>query len=278
VEYRRLGRSDLMVPEISLGSWLTYGAAVDAENAKACIARALEIGINFFDTANVYGAGDAESFLGEALCGVERSSYLLATKAFYPMSAEDRGLSAAQVAKQCAGSLKRLRTDYVDLYQCHRYDKATPLAETMGALTQLVQEGKVRYIGFSEWEPDQIRAALALPDMERFVSSQPEYSILYRKPEPEVFPLCATEGIGNIVWSPLAQGALTGKYRPGAPPPAGSRAAQESGAAWMGRWRDDEVLEAVERLRPLASGAGLPLAVITPDDRAQRSTRSGATG
>jgi aryl-alcohol dehydrogenase-like predicted oxidoreductase len=260
VEYRRLGRSDLTVPEICLGSWLTYGSAVDADKGRACVQRALDLGINFFDTANVYGGGGAERFLGEALSGVDRSSYLLATKAFFPMSPTDKGLSAAQVAKQCAGSLQRLRTDYVDLYQCHRYDRDTPLEETMAALTELVRQGKVRYLGFSEWRPDQIRAALALPDVERFVSSQPEYSILYRKPEPQVFPLCAEEGIGNIVWSPLAQGALTGKYRPGAPPPPGSRGAQESGARMMGRWRQDEVLEAVDRLRPVASDLGLSMA------------------
>ncbi|HVE47503.1 MAG TPA: aldo/keto reductase family protein [Acidimicrobiales bacterium] len=260
MEYRQLGKSDLMVPEISLGSWLTYGSAVDAGRGRACIRRALELGINFFDTANVYGHGAAEAFLGEALSGVDRSSYVLATKAFFPMSPADKGLSAAQVAKQCAGSLKRLRTDYVDLYQCHRYDPDIPLEETMGALTELVRQGKARYLGFSEWRPDQIRAALDLPDVERFVSSQPEYSILYRKPEPEVFPLCAEEGIGNIVWSPLAQGALTGKYRPGAPPPPGSRGAQQSGERMMGRWRQDDVLEAVERLRPIADGLDLSMA------------------
>ncbi|MEO7836666.1 MAG: aldo/keto reductase family protein [Acidimicrobiales bacterium] len=260
MESRRLGRSDLMVPEISLGSWLTYGAGVGVERATACVQRALHLGINFFDTANVYGGGGAESFLGESLAGVDRSTYLLATKAFFPMSPTDKGLSATQVSKQCADSLRRLRTDYIDLYQCHRYDPATPLEETMGALSELVRQGKVRHLGFSEWSPEQIRAGLALPGVERFVSSQPEYSILYRKPEPEVFPLCAEEQIGNIVWSPLAQGALTGKYRPGVPPPPDSRAAQEGGARWMGRWRDDTVVEAVERLRPIAGDIGLSMA------------------
>ena len=260
MEYRQLGKSDLMVPEISLGSWLTYGSTVDSEKARSCVRRALELGINFFDTANVYAHGGAETFLGEAMAGVERSRYLLATKAFFPMSPTDKGLSAAQVAKQCEASLRRLRTDYVDLYQCHRYDPDTPLEETMGALTDLVRQGKARYLGFSEWAPHQIRDALALPDIERFVSSQPEYSILYRKPEPEVFPLCAEEGIANIVWSPLAQGALTGKYRPGTPPPAGSRGAGESGERWMGRWRSDEVLQAVDRLRPVAAELDLSMA------------------
>ena len=260
MRYRSLGRSDLQVSEISLGSWLTYGSDVDTARGRACIRRALEVGINLFDTANVYGHGAAESFLGETLAGVERSSYLLATKAFFPMSPTDKGLSAAQIRKQSEASLRRLRTDYVDLYQCHRYDPNTPLEETMQALTDLVHQGKARYLGFSEWTPDQIGAALAMAGVERFVSSQPEYSILWRKPEPGVFPLCEREGIGNIVWSPLAQGALTGKYRPGHRPPPGSRAASQKSGQWMGRWRDEEVLEAVERLRPIARGLDLSLA------------------
>ena len=259
MEYRRLGKSELVVSEISLGSWLTYGGAVEAERARSCIDRAFDLGINFFDTANVYGHGAAESFLGDALAGRDRSSYVLATKAYFPMSPTDKGLSGAQVAKQSEASLRRLRTDHVDLYQCHRYDRDTPLEETMAALTALVDQGKARYIGFSEWTPDQIRAAAAIPGVARFVSSQPEYSILHRKPEPEVFPLCASAGIGQIVWSPLAQGALTGKYRPGQPPPAGSRAAGRD-AAMLGRWQSDEVLQAVERLRPLADRAGLTVA------------------
>jgi aryl-alcohol dehydrogenase-like predicted oxidoreductase len=231
-----------------------------ARTVAACVHRAFEVGINFFDTANVYGRGAAESFLGEALSGVDRSSYVLATKAFFPMSDTDRGLSAAQIAKQSEASLRRLRTDYVDLYQCHRYDLDTPLEETMEALTSLVRQGKARYLGFSEWTADQISAALAIPGVERFVSSQPEYSMLWRKPEAEVIPLCRKEGIGQIVWSPLAQGALTGKYRPGAPPPPGSRGAHASAGAWMGRFRSDEVLEAVQRLRPIADGLGLSMA------------------
>ena len=228
--------------------------------AVACIRRAFEVGINFFDTANVYGRGAAESFLGDVLQGVDRSSYVLATKVFFPMSREDRGLSAPQVRKQCHASLRRLRTDHLDLYQCHRYDRETPLEETMQALTELVRTGKVRYLGFSEWAPEQIRAALALPGVERFVSSQPQYSILWRAPEAEVFPLCAREGIGQVVWSPLAQGVLTGKYRPGFPPPKGSRAASAAMGQMMGRWRDDKVLERVQRLRPIAAGVGLSMA------------------
>ncbi|MGI9080463.1 MAG: aldo/keto reductase family protein [Acidimicrobiales bacterium] len=260
MRYRRLGSSDLDISEISLGSWLTIGVGIEAEKAAACVRRAIDVGINFFDTANVYGRGAAESFLGETLSGVDRSSYVLATKAYFPMSDTDRGLSAAQLHKQCDASLKRLRTDYVDLYQCHRYDNDTPLEETMGALTELVRAGKTRYIGFSEWTAPQIEAALALPGVERFVSSQPEYSMLYRKPEPEVIPLCAREGISQVVWSPLAQGALTGKYRPGAAPPPDSRAASRSMGSMMGRWRDDEVLEAVDRLRPIADGLGVQMA------------------
>ena len=260
MQYRRLGASDLLVSEISLGSWLTFGSGIEADRAAACVQRAFEVGINFFDTANVYGRGAAETFLGRTLAGVDRSSYVLATKAFFPMSPNDRGLSAAQVHKQCEASLRRLRTDYVDLYQCHRYDKATPLEETMGALTELVHEGKARYLGFSEWTADQVRAALALPGVERFVSSQPEYSMLWRKPEAEIIPLCAREGIGQIVWSPLAQGILTGKYRAGSTPPPDSRAASKKMGAMMGRWRDDDVLAAVDRLRPIADGLGLPMA------------------
>ena len=260
MRYRRLGSSDLDVSEISLGSWLTFGHGLAAEHAVACLRRAFEVGVNFIDTANVYGRGAAESFLGEHLAGVDRSSYVLATKAYFPMSDTDRGLSAAQIHNQCDASLKRLGTDYVDLYQCHRYDKDTPLEETMGALTELVQAGKARYIGFSEWTAEQISASLALPGVARFVSSQPEYSMLWRKPEREVIPLCAKEGISQIVWSPLAQGILTGKYRAGSPPPPDSRAAHETMGSMMGRWRDHDVLAAVDRLRPIAEGVGLPMA------------------
>ena len=259
MQYRRLGASDLMVSEISLGSWLTYGTGVEAERATACVRRSFEVGINFFDTANVYGRGAAESFLGEVLSGVDRSSYVLATKAYFPMSDTDRGLSAAQIRTQSEASLRRLRTDYVDLYQCHRYDKNTPLEETMEALTELVRTGKTRYLGFSEWTVEQIEAALAISGVERFVSSQPEYSMLWRKAE-QVIPLCEREGISQIVWSPLAQGALTGKYKPGSPPPADSRAAHKSMGSMMGRFRDDSVLAAVQRLRPIADDLGLTMA------------------
>ena len=261
MEYRRLGASDLHVSVVSLGSWLTYSGGVERERAHACVRRALDLGINFFDTANVYGRGVAESFLGEALAGLDRSSYVLATKAYFPMSERDRGLSAGQIRKQCDASLARLRTDHVDLYQCHRYDKDTPLEETMGALTEVVRQGKARYIGFSEWTPAQLRAALAMPGVERFVSSQPQYSMLHRGIESEVIPLCEANGIGQIVWSPLAQGVLTGKYRPGSPPPPDSRAASESMGQFMGRFlRNDRTLEAVQQLGPVAGGLGLSMA------------------
>ena len=259
MEYRRLGASELVVSEVSLGSWLTYGTSVERDRAAACVDRAFELGINFFDTANVYGRGAAESFLGEVLSRRPRESYVLATKVYFPMSPFDRGLSARQIRKQSDASLKRLQTDYVDLYQCHRYDKDTPLEETMQALTDVVRQGKARYIGFSEWSAKQIQAALDIPGVERFVSSQPEYSMLWRKAE-QVIPVCAANGISQIVWSPLAQGALTGKYQPGQAPPADSRAANKDAGKWMGRFRSDEVLEAVQRLRPIAADVGVSMA------------------
>lgn len=260
MKYRKLGSSDLMVSEISLGSWLTYGVGVEADAARACLDRAFEVGINFIDTANIYGHGAAESFLGEALADRARDSYILATKLFFPMTESDRGLSAAQIEKQLDASLKRLRTDHVDLYQCHRYDEETPLEETMQALTRAVESGKARYIGFSEWPADKIKAANDMAGVARFVSSQPQYSLLWRAPEAEVIPLCAANGISQIVWSPLAQGVLTGKYAPGAPPPPGSRATSEEMGGWIGLWLGPPVLEAVQKLKPLAAQAGLSLA------------------
>src|SRR5690349_7089336 len=227
MKYRKLGQSDLQVSEISLGSWLTYGVGVEADKARACLEEAFEQGINFIDTANIYGRGAAETFLGQALQGRPRDSYVLATKLFFPMTETDRGLSAAQVEKQLDDSLRRLRTDHVDLYQCHRYDWDTPLEETMQALTRAVESGKTRYVGFSEWPADRIKAAIEMPGVVRFVSSQPQYSLIWREPEKEVIPLCAAHGISQIVWSPLGQGVLTGKYAPGQAPPAGSRATSE---------------------------------------------------
>jgi len=259
MRYRQLGNSDLHVSEISLGSWLTYGGGVEGERAEACVERAFELGINFVDTANVYARGAAEEFLGEVLQGRERSSYVLATKLYFAMSETDRGLSEPQVRKQIDASLRRLRTEYVDLYQCHRYDMQTPLEETMSALTEVVRAGKARYLGFSEWSPEQIRAALELPGVGRFVSSQPQYSLLWRAPERDVFALCAENGISQIVWSPLAQGVLTGKYRPGEPPPRGSRAASDSQGG-IDSFLSDSVLAGVQRLVPIAEGLGISLA------------------
>jgi aryl-alcohol dehydrogenase-like predicted oxidoreductase len=260
VLYRRLGSSDLEVSEISLGSWLTFGGGISNAQAEGCVAKAFELGINFIDTANVYSSGGAEEFLGEVLAERARDSYVLATKLYFPMNG-DRGLSREQVFKQIDASLARLRTDYVDLYQCHRYDTETPLEETMEALSEVVRQGKARYLGFSEWTPDQIRAALALvPGVEKFVSSQPQYSLLYRVPEREVIPLCEENGISQIVWSPLAQGTLTGKYKPGEEPAAGTRAASQQMGWSMDRFRDDDVLRAVQNLAPIADGLGITMA------------------
>lgn len=259
MKLRKLGSSDIEVSEISLGSWLTYSGGVEREQAKACVDAAFDAGINFIDTANVYGRGAAESLLGEVLAGRERSSYVLATKAYFPMSDSDRGLSAAQIHKQIDASLERLRTDYVDLYQCHRYDQHTPLEETMSALSEVVRAGKARHIGFSEWPAEKIAESLQVADAERWISSQPQYSMLWRAPEAEVIPLCEREGISQIVWSPLAQGVLTGKYKPGAPPPPDSRAASESMGGFIDRLMEPRVLEAVQRLVPVAEQAGLTM-------------------
>src|SRR6204780_1317801 len=259
MNFRKLGSSDIEVSEISLGSWLTYSGGVAAEQARACVDAAFEAGINFIDTANVYGRGAAETLLGEVLSKRERSSYVLATKVFFPMSDTDRGLSRVQIHKQIDASLRRLQTDYVDLYQCHRFDSQTPLRETMSALTEVVRAGKARHIGFSEWPAEKIEQSLALAGVERWVSSQPQYSMLWRAPEAEVIPLSEREGISQIVWSPLAQGVLTGKYRPGEPPPADSRAASESMGGFIGRLVEPRVLEAVERLEPIANQAGLSM-------------------
>jgi aryl-alcohol dehydrogenase-like predicted oxidoreductase len=260
MRYRRLGSSDLEVSEISLGSWLTFGVGVERDRAVAVVDKSFELGINFIDTANVYGRGAAETFLGEVLKDRPRESYVLATKLFFPMSDSDRGLSRAQVEKQLDASLKRLGTDYVDLYQCHRYDPETPLEEAMAALTDAVRSGKVRYLGFSEWPADKIRAAVEMAGVEKFVSSQPQYSLLWREPERDVIPVCAANGISQIVWSPLGQGVLTGKYAPGAPPPDDSRATSEEMGGWMDRLMRDDVLLAVQKLKPLAEEAGLSLA------------------
>ncbi len=258
MHYRKLGASDLVVSEISLGSWLTFGGGVSRGAAEACVRAAFDAGINFIDTANVYSGGAAEEFLGEVLRDVPRDRYVLATKVYFPMPSGEHGLSAPQIRKQLDDSLRRLRVDHVDLYQCHRYDTETPLEETMAALGEAVAQGKTRYVGFSEWSPDQIRAALALPGP-RFVSSQPQYSMLWREPERDVFPLCAREGIGQIVWSPLAQGILTGKYAAGAAPPPDSRAASERMGTFIQKRLTPENLARVERLRPIAADHGITL-------------------
>ena len=260
MKYRQLGSSALKVSEISLGSWLTYGVGVEKSRALACVDRAFDLGINFIDTANVYGRGAAETFLGEALAGRARDSFVLATKVFFPMSSTDSGLSRAQILKQIDESLKRLRLHHVDLYQCHRYDQNTPLEETMEALSDVVRQGKARYIGFSEWSPAQIEASLQIAGVEKFVSSQPQYSLLWRRPEEKVIPLCAKNGISQIVWSPLGQGALTGKYDPASPPPADTRATSPEMGGMMERLLRKEVLEAVQKLKPMAKDAGLSLA------------------
>jgi aryl-alcohol dehydrogenase-like predicted oxidoreductase len=259
MKYRKLGDSDLEVSEISLGSWLTYGVGVEADKARACLDEAFAQGINFIDTANIYGRGAAERFLGGALKGRARDSYVLATKLYFPMTDSDRGLSRAQVEKQLDASLERLRTDYVDLYQCHRYDQDTPLEETMEALTRAVESGKARYIGFSEWPAERIQAAIDMSGVAKFVSSQPQYSLLWREPEDEVIPLCAAHGISQIVWSPLGQGVLSGKYDPDRPPPKDSRAASEEMGGFMDRLMQPDVLRAVQRLKPIAEEAGLTL-------------------
>src|SRR5256886_5368718 len=263
MRYQQLGSSDLQVSEIALGSWLTYGVGVDDTAARACVDKAFEVGINFFDTSNVYGRGAAETFLGDVLQSRERDSYVLATKLFFPMddTGENQGLSRQQVFKQIDDSLRRLRTDHVDLYQCHRYDSQTPLEETREALREVVGQGKARYLGFSEWTASQIQAALDLsPPLEKFVSSQPQYSILWRVPEREVIPLCAANGISQIVFSPLAQGVLTGKYKPGAPPPPDTRMTSERMGWAMDRFSSEQLLQAVQRLQPIADGLGITMA------------------
>ncbi|MGB9183918.1 MAG: aldo/keto reductase family protein [Solirubrobacteraceae bacterium] len=261
MKFRKLGSSDLEISEISLGSWLTFSGGVEFEQTRACTDAAFEAGINFFDTANAYGRGAAESAWGEILSQRPRDSYVLATKVWGQMSDEpaDRGLSAAQIAKQIDASLARLQTDYVDLYQAHRFDPDVPIEETIEALQEVVASGKARYLGFSEWTAEQFQAAIEIVGPDLFVSSQPQYSMLWRAPEAELFPLCAANGISQIVWSPLAQGILTGKYSPGQEPPADSRAASSEMNIAMNLVMNDATLEAVQRLRPIAEEAALSM-------------------
>jgi aryl-alcohol dehydrogenase-like predicted oxidoreductase len=266
MDYRRLGRSGLKVSEISYGNWLTHGSQVEADAAHACVREALEVGITTFDTADVYAGTRAETVLGEALKDVKRSSYELFTKVYWPTGSgqNERGLSRKHIIESCEGSLRRLQTDHIDLYQAHRYDYETPLEETMRAFDDLVRAGKVMYVGVSEWKASEIADALRIADelgLDRLVSNQPQYSALYRVIEAEVVPLCAGEGVSQIVWSPIAQGVLTGKYLPGSPPPEGTRATDEQGGANMIKpFLRDEVLTAVQALRPLADEAGLSMA------------------
>ncbi|MEW2513609.1 aldo/keto reductase family protein [Streptomyces sp. NPDC046870] len=265
MEYRHLGRSGLVISEIAYGNWLTHGSQVEADAATACVHAALEVGITTFDTADVYAATRAESVLGEALKGERREGLEIFTKAYWPTGPgrNDRGLSRKHLMESIEGSLRRLRTDYVDLYQAHRYDVATPLEETMEAFADIVHSGKAHYIGVSEWPAEQIRRAHALARELRIplVSNQPMYNALWRVIEAEVVPACEELGMGQVVYSPISQGVLTGKYQPGARPPEGSRATDDKGGADMiARWMRDEVLEAVQQLKPLAAEAGLSLA------------------
>ncbi|EHK87346.1 aldo/keto reductase family protein [Saccharomonospora azurea] len=263
MEFRRLGRSGLSVSEIAYGNWLTHASQVEEEQAHACIKAALDAGITTFDTADVYANTAAESVLGRGLAGQRRESLEIFTKVFWPTGPKgpnDKGLGRKHIMESAHASLKRLGTDYIDLYQAHRFDHTVPLEETMTAFADLVRQGKVLYIGVSEWDAEQIArgAALARELKIPFVSNQPQYNMLWRVIEDQVVPTCEREGLSQIVWSPIAQGVLTGKYKPGQPPPAGSRATDEKGGAQMvGRYLRDEVLTRVEGLRPLAEQAGL---------------------
>ena len=256
----------MYVSEITYGNWITHGSQVEQDAAIKCVRAALDNGITTFDTADVYAGTRAESVLGKALKGVKRESYELLTKVYWPTGSgkNDRGLSRKHIIESVNASLKRLQTDHIDLYQMHRFDYETPLEESLSAFDDLIRQGKVFYIGFSEWTADQIQAALKIQDARgftRFVSSQPQYSMLWRVIESKVIPTCESNGIGQIVWSPIAQGALTGKYLPGKKPPAGSRATDKKGGANMiSRWMRDEVLSAVQNLKPIAEANDLTLA------------------
>ena len=265
MEYRRLGSSGMYLSEIAYGNWITHGSQVEAEAAIKCVRAALDGGVTTFDTADVYAATKAETVLGRALKGVRRESYELATKVYWPTGTgkNDRGLSRKHIMESCHASLKRLQTDHIDLYQLHRFDFETPLEETLSAIDDLVRQGKIHYVGFSEWTADQIKSALKIQDERgytRFVSSQPQYSALWRVIEAEVLPLSQKEGIGQIVWSPVAQGVLTGKYQSGKKAPAGSRATdKKSGAGMISRWMRDEIFDSVQLLKPIASDLGITM-------------------
>lgn len=266
MEYRRLGSTGMYISEIAYGNWITHGSQVEQANAVACVQAALDVGITTFDTADVYANTKAESVLGRALKDVRRESYELFTKVYWPTGPgkNDRGLSRKHIMESCHASLKRLKTDYIDLYQAHRFDYETPLEETLSAFDDLIRQGKVNYIGVSEWRASEIEAALKIQDergYNRFISNQPQYSMLWRVIEEEVVPTSIREGIGQIVWSPVAQGVLTGKYKPGKKVPAGSRATDKKGGADMiSAWMNEDVLIAVEKLQPIATEAGLTMA------------------
>lgn len=266
MEYRRLGSSGMYVSEISYGNWITHGSQVEQASAIACVKTALDQGITTFDTADVYAQTKAETVLGKALKGVRRESYELFTKVYWPTGPgkNDRGLSRKHIMESCHASLKRLGTDRIDLYQAHRFDYESPLEETLSAFDDLIRQGKVHYIGTSEWKANELEAALKIQDAHgynRFVSNQPQYSMLWRVIEQEVVPMSLREGIGQIVWSPIAQGVLTGKYKAGKKAPAGSRATdKKNGAEMISRWLRDDVLHAVADLKPIANEEGLTLA------------------
>lgn len=267
MNFRFLGRSGLKVSEISFGNWLTHGSQVEEDAALACVKAALDTGITTFDTADVYAGTKAEAVLGRALKGQRREGYELFTKVYWPTGPgqNDRGLSRKHIIESIHGSLRRLQTDYVDLYQAHRFDAETPLEETMLAFADIVRQGKALYIGVSEWTAEQITAGakLARELHVPFVSNQPQYSMLWRVIESKVVPASDAEGMGQIVWSPLAKGVLTGKYQPGQPPPADTRAATKQGAMFMTSFMTDDVLTRVQQLKPLAKEAGLSLAQLS---------------
>ncbi|MGB7981377.1 MAG: aldo/keto reductase family protein [Candidatus Nanopelagicales bacterium] len=265
MEHRLLGSSGMWVSEIAYGNWLTHASQVAEDTATACVHAALDAGITTFDTADVYAQTGAESVLGRALAGQRREGLEILTKVYWPTGPgrNDRGLSRKHIIESCHGSLQRLQTDHIDLYQAHRYDHHTPLEETLRAFEDLVRAGKVLYIGVSEWRAEEIRAALEIAEQmgfDRIVSNQPQYSMLWRVIEAEVVPECEAAGIGQVVWSPMAQGVLTGKYLPGQPVPEGSRATDPTGSSFVGRWLADDVLTRVQALRPLADEAGLTMA------------------
>ena len=265
MEHRHLGRSGLVVSEIAYGNWITHGSQVEEDAAKASVEAALDEGITTFDTADVYAGTRAEEVLGRALHGLRRESLELFTKVYWPTGSgpNDRGLSRKHIIESVHGSLRRLQTDYLDLYQAHRYDHETPIEETMRAFDDLVRQGKVLYVGVSEWRAEEISAALAIADqlgLDRIVSNQPQYNMLWRVIESEVIPLSAKEGIGQIVWSPIAQGVLTGKYLPGQGPPAGSRATDASGAGFIRGYLTEDIMARVQELLPVAEEAGLSMA------------------